>query len=353
MGLPQISILFKSTGISAIKRSDRGIVALVFKDGGVAAPFEVTGEGDIPVGVSAYTKEQIGLALKGGVNAVKKVVVYCLPVEAVDYTAALTYFETVKFDYLAIPGIDSADCVAVGTWAKGCRANLDKMIKVVLPNYAGDSEAVINFATDGIIVDDTTFATKDYCARIAGVIAGTPLTISATYFVLPEVTDVPRLTKTELDTAIDAGKLVLFNDGEKVKIARAVNSLTTITADKGEDFKKIKIVDILDLIHDDIKRTAEDNYIGKYGNSYDNKCLLISAIKGYFDTLESTLLESGQNSIGVNVEAQRTYLTSIGVDVSALSEQAVKEANTGSKVFLASKLSILDAIEDIGLNVVV
>ncbi len=44
-------------------------------------------------------------------------------------------------------------------------------------------------------------------------------------------------------------------------------------------FQKIKIVDTLDIIHSDIRKVIIDDYIGKVTNSYDNKCLLIVAIK--------------------------------------------------------------------------
>ena len=35
------------------------------------------------------------------------------------------------------------------------------------------------------------------------------------------------------------------------------------------------------LISNDIRATARDNYLGKYSNSYDSKCLLVTAIQGY------------------------------------------------------------------------
>lgn len=96
--------------------------------------------------------------------------------------------------------------------------------------------------------------------------------------------DFEKKTTAEMDEAINKGELILYHDGEKVKVARAVNSLVTTTKEKGGSFKKIKIVDAMHMIHDDIKKTAEDSYLGKYANSYDNKCLLITAIQAYLLT---------------------------------------------------------------------
>ena len=224
----------------------------------------------------------------------------------------------------------------------------------MLPNQAADSEAVVNFATGDILVGTTEFTTAEYCSRIAGLIAGTPMTISCTYAPLPEVSDVGRLTREAMDAAVDAGKFILFHDGEKVKVARGVNSLQTTTKDKGDAWKKIKMVEVMDMIQTDIRTTAQDSYIGKYANSYDNKCLLVTAIKGYLVGLEqSGILQAGSSSVGIDLARQEAYLQSVGTDTSKMSQQEIKEANTADKVFLEASIKILDAIEDINLNITI
>lgn len=353
MGFPKISILFKQVAAAAIKTGDRGIVALFLKDALAQAGNHVlTSVAEIPAGLSNYNKAQITEAFKGGVNPPKKVIVIVSDTTVTNYTDSMAYAETVKFDYLAVPGADATNATAVATWLKGLRDTKSKKAKVVLPNTAGNHEGVINVVSD-VKIGGVTVTAKDMCARLAGIFAGTPLVTSATFFTLPEVEDtVLHPTEDEVGTMIDAGKLVLFNDGEKVKIARAVNSLVTTTSDKGEDFKKIKIVDTLDMIAQDIKRTAEDNYIGKVSNSYDNKVLLQNAINGYLLTLEgSGLLDRGMNGCSMDMTAQRNYLTSVGKDISEMTEIEIKVANTGSKVFLAATVKPLDAMEDITLTV--
>ncbi|NNV04744.1 phage tail sheath C-terminal domain-containing protein, partial [Brevibacillus sp. MCWH] len=152
----------------------------------------------------------------------------------------------------------------------------------------------------------------------------------------------------------DNGEFVIYHDGEKVKVGRGVTSLVTTTQDKGDDFKKIKIVDILDLMYMDIRKTIEDKYIGKYANSYENKVLLIQAINAYYEQLEiDGLLDTGKNSAEIDLDAQRVYLRSIGVDVDSMKDQQIKEANTRDKVFLLSRVRPLDAIEDIDMKVLI
>lgn len=352
MGLPNIEIIFKSLATSAIQRGERGIVALILKDTVPATnPIVMTSVKDIPETLNAENKEQIELAFTGGVKTPKKVIAYVIATEATDYTAAQDYLETIKWDYLAVPEILEAETTTTATWIKGLRDNQDLKVKAVLPHTVADHEGIINCDTDDNKVGEETYTAAQYCARVAGILAGNPLTMSATYQVLSEVDDVPHLTKDQFDTAIDAGKLVLMHDGEKVKIARAVNSLVTLADGKSEEFKKIKIVDIMDMIHDDIKKTTADNYIGKVPNDYDHKCILITAINAYLETLENeNLLDRGKNKVELDLEAQTLYLKSKGIDVELMKEQEIKEANTGSNVFLKGNVKPLDAMEDISLN---
>ena len=170
------------------------------------------------------------------------------------------------------------------------------------------------------------------------------------YTIQPDV--VWRLKPEE--RALLQTKLTLYNDGERVVIARGVNSLTTVTEVETADLQKIKINAIQDQIEGDIYSTINKSYIGNYSNSYDNKCLLITAIKGYLRGLEATeggkgWLKADSSTMEINVAKQKQYLESIGVDTSEMDEQAIKEANTGSHVFLKGTISILDAIEDVDI----
>lgn len=76
--------------------------------------------------------------------------------------------------------------------------------------------------------------------------------------------------------------------------------------------------------------------------------------KGYLRGLEATeggkgWLKADSSTMEINVAKQKQYLESIGVDTSEMDEQAIKEANTGSHVFLKGTISILDAIEDVDI----
>ena len=367
MGLPSIIIAFKEKGITAIKRSQRGIVALVLQEDDTSkltgSPYTVYTATDIPEGLSAANQQQIELALKGYQTTPKKVYVFIIKTPDAEETenpykdVMLELENTKRWDYVVIPNITDKWAETWATWIKSMRTVKDKMVKAVLPHQKADFEGVVNFTNDVIKTKAETFTTAAYCSRIAGLIAGTPMTIACTFAPLPEVIECDKWTREEMDTKVEEGECFFFNDGEKIKIARGVNSFITTVNGKGDSFKKIKLVDAMDMIHDDIKQTAEDNYLGKYANSYNNKCLLISAILGYFRQLElDGILDSdNDNTCDIDVEAQKAYLLSTGQytkdELAEMDELEIKKANTKDKVFLTADIKILDAIEEIKLNI--
>ena len=103
----------------------------------------------------------------------------------------------------------------------------------------------------------------------------------------------------------------------------------------------------------DIRNTLEDSYIGKYPCDYDHKCLLISAINSYLGTLEKEMLLDKGSYCEIDVEAQRLYLEGKGIDTSVMSEDQIKMANTGDDVYLKINAKILDAIEDVAIEITI
>lgn len=379
LGAPSINISFTEKAKSAIKRGSRGIVLLGVKDKfttPMVNPQTITSPGDIPASISDTTREQIKLALIGYQTAPKKVLVYGMDIaedaESADittaYTAAMKAWETIKFDYLAIPTVSTdTQTKTVSTWVKSMRTK-KKRIKAVLPHEAADFEGVINYTidknvyteqvaqTDGSTKSiDTVYTAEQYCGRIAGLICGTPLTISATFAPLSELSDCTRLD--DIDTPVNNGEFVIFHDGEKVKTNRAVNSFVTTVQGKGDSYKKIKIIDAMDLIADDITKTAQDDYLGKYANSYDNKCVLISAIKGYFMQLNTDGIVTDDYNVEFDVDALKAYHLAKGKyteeQLAEMSDDEIARLDTGSKVILKASVTILDAMEDIDLPIAI
>ena len=360
MGLPEISVYFKEKGIAAIESAKRGIILLLLNDASVQAvtKYTIFDNDDIPETLSEDNKKQIELALIGYQTTPYKIVVLAFPKtgRTADINAKLKAAEALKFTYLVYPEATTEESTTIATWIKAQRSQKDNKVKAVLFKTAADNEGIINVTNEYFEVKDKKYTGQQYLSRIAGLICGTPATIACTFAPLPEVTGVEFVDRETLDRRIDAGEFVVFDDGEKIKVARGVNSYVTTVQDKGKSFKKIKLVELMDMVHDDIKKTAEDNYLGKYANSYDNRCLLITAINGYFLELEAaSLAEKGKNNCSIDVEATKIYLMKNGrktkEELKQMKEIDIKYENIGDNVFLTAEMSLLDAIETIKLPI--
>lgn len=347
MGLPIIDISFKQLAKSAVVRSQRGIVALILKDTAKTS-LTVFDEGDIP---SSLKKENQGLikdVLKGSPN---KIELYVLGSDS-EISEALTYFEGVEFNLMCMPSAETSDVTAIKTFIKKMNDVVKYKCDAIVANDKADSEAIINYTAKDIVVNGESVTTANHTARIAGLIEGTPLHQSITFATLSDVDAIENLTKEEADRRIDAGELILVREMGKARVARGVNSLTTLTDTKGNAFQKIKLRKTLNLIHNDLRRVIVEKYIGKVPNNYDNKCVLITEIKNYLDELATEQLIEKVNTVGIDLIAQKKWLKdNTNLDVNAMTEQEIKEANTQSNVFIAISLKVVDAMEDIVIAV--
>ena len=348
LGLPSIEIVFKQLGTSAIERGESGVVAMVLEKELEPTPKikEIYSASDIGEEFDAHQKSLIISCLQGGVKGINKLIV----VTAQDTPKGVAALINQDFNYLVTPYIDGDSCSEIITTVEQLREE-GKMIKYVVANKKSDKPFVINFTTQGIQVAGEPVETKAFTSRIAGIIASMPLSMSVTYYALPEVENIEVLSKTQINSKIGQGELVLVNDGKKVKIARGVTSVTTTGAEIPESFKKIKVLAIADLIKSDIAHTLEDSYIGKYPCDYDHKCLLVSAINSYLQTLEREMLLDSGSYCEIDLDSQRQYLESTGIKTSAMTEDQILMANTGDKVYLTVHAKILDVIEDIKIDI--
>lgn len=382
LGMPSVNISFIEAGIEAIERSQRGIVALLLEESqdiiekitkgyqsahgknvpAVKLPLIIYTTDDIPSIFTDENQDYITKCLIGYTKSPYRVKIYLQPADkakakdADKFAESLKTLSTERWDYLAIPTIATEQLESVATWLKTNRENKFKRSKVVLPGYAGDYEGIVNFSNRSITTAAKTYTGAQYTPRIAGLIAGTPMTISATYAPLSEVIDCDKHSVDENDEKVNRGEFFVWFDGEKFKMSRAMNSLVTTTQGKLEAYQTIKSVDIMDMIYDDIKKTAQDSYIGKYTNDYDNKQLLITAIYGYMRELENgRLLQRDYTKVDIDTEAVKTYQLKHGLytkeQLADMSELELKKLDTKKIVFLTASIKILDAMEDIKLPI--
>ena len=371
-GLPWVLINFRTQGTTAIKRSARGIVAMILHDGSKneIQQFRISYTTDIPDEIlSAKSVELVKLCLKG---TPLRVLLYVIPEAGTevepeghlaDQNDVLDLIQSVKWNWVCNPTSTGTEQADLSSWVIAQRNNKRKTFKAVCAKQAADHEGIVNFCTDDIVAENgtdengdpvyTTYNAVQYTARIAGILAGLALDRSATYFSLTEVQSVESYT--DIDERIDKGQLLLFDeqDGNGVKIARACNSLITFTTDKGEDFRYIKIIEALDLITDDVRDTFKKYYVGKVINDYNHKMLFITAVLVYFDEIKGNVLDrDGKNTVDIDEQAQLNYAKLKGEKTEDMSAMEIRKYNTGTKVMLAGNVKPVNAMEDLTINFV-
>ena len=369
-GLPQVLINFRTQGTTAIKRSARGIVAMILHDGSKneIQQFRISDTTDIPDEIlSAKSVELVKLCLKG---KPRRVLLYVIPdadteIEPDGHLTGqndvLNLIQSVKWNWVCNPTSTGTEQADLSSWVIAQRNNKRKTFKAVCAKQAADNEGVVNFCTDDIVAENgtdengdpvyTTYNAVQYTARIAGILAGLALDRSATYFSLTEVQSVESYT--DIEERIDKGQLLLFDeqDGNGVKIARACNSLTTFTTDKGEDFRYIKIIEALDMITDDIRDTFKKYYVGKVINDYNHKMLFITAVLVYFDEIKGNVLDrDGENTVDIDEQAQLNYAKLKGEKTEDMSAMEIRKYNTGTKIMLTGNIKPVNAMEDLTIN---
>ena len=365
-GMPQVIINFRTKATTAIKRSARGIVAMILHNESAdeIKNYVIRDVSDIPE--SGLTPENVDLIKKCLLGTPLRILVYTMPLTSVDgakntQANVLKILASIKWNWLCAPTATTQEQQDLASWIKAQRTNKRKTFKAVLSDQAADHEGIVNFCTNNIKVQTdtdssgkavyTTYTALQYTARIAGILAGLALDRSATYFKLTEVESVE--VYEDIDTLIDKGELLLLDeqDGDGVKIARACNSLVTFTTDKGEDYRYIKIIEALDMMTDDIRDTFKKYYVGKYINDYDHKMLFIAAIKVYFEGIKGNVLDKDwDNTVDIDEEFQSNYAKLHGDDPTQMTKMQIRQYNTGTKLALNGNVKPVNAMEDLTIN---
>ena len=189
LGLPNITIIFKGLAASAIERSERGIVVCMIKDDTEGGQRLSVYESILDIDFEHMTEANYGylkLLFEGGPV---RVIVLRESAESPNLAAALKELMYLRWNYLCYPDISDEDKTTLAAWIKEMRDKNHKTFKAVLAASASDHEGIINLTTDGIesSITGKTHTAKEYCARIAGVLAGLSLSRSSTYYVLGDV----------------------------------------------------------------------------------------------------------------------------------------------------------------------
>ena len=353
VGLPKIDIVFKGLGASAVTRGQKGVAVLLLRDDTEGTPkkYYKSVEDFGTEEQAKFTAENIQYVKDAFEGTPLKLYVFKLE-ESGNAEDLLKKIGGIipRNCWIATPDKTIQD--ALIAWVKAKVKNEKKRYKAIGYKLVGaDDMHVVNFTNEKVVWADEKrgeVTGEKILPYLLGFIAGISINMSAIAF---ELTKFESVTEPEeLETAINAGEFVLFNDEGIVKVARAVNSLVTTGQDVTEDMCFINTVEKMDLIYCDIFETWDKKYKGKYPNILNNQMLLISAINGYFKTLarDYILDPNFDNRADVDVEAQKleNYAKYTEEVVESWDDLKARTMTVGTKVFLKATIKVSGIMED-------
>lgn len=291
--LPGVYLNIKTNEPLSITPGDRGTVLLLqeMSAGTDGEIYKATAlEADWPEGTTEAEK----LLTKEALKLAKTVLIYKLPDDhtAEHVTVALEAAKTIFFNVLCYPydGVEeAANKSAIVTWIKAMREDEGRGCQAVLANQDADCEGIINVMQGIKMAGGSELTVAQVTAWVAGATAGASITTSNTGAKYVGAIDVvPRMSKSQMETAVKAGQFIFKVDtSQNVTAVYDINSLTSVTVEKGKLFTKNRIIRTLDNIRNDITTIYESSYIGKINNDANGRNLLKASLSEYFTELQN------------------------------------------------------------------
>ena len=347
MGLPTIDVVFKKLASTAVIRSARGVLAVVVQDATKTFDSQVYTELS-DVTEEDYTTGNYAAVSRAFEAAPYKVIVVRVGTDG-DIDDATAILEKLAFNWVcAVPTAMQAGLV---TWVKAynLKSKAHKVKAVVSEQTGVDDMHIVNVPNSTVTPKGSSTADdiENWLPYLGGILAACPMTESVTGYELGLLSDVSAIE--DADTSVDAGNMTLVLDDGVVRISRGVNTMSTVGSDEIDEMKKIAIVEAIDLMNEDIVVTFKERYRGKFKNNADNQALFVSSLQSYFNQLErEAVLNSGyDNTVSVDIAAQKAAWTADSVDTSEWTDAYAKRRTYKSKVFLTAEVQLLDAMEDL------
>lgn len=347
---PEINIEFRTLATTAVQRSERGIVCLILKDSRMKEKWKTLKTiADLDEEKwDTKSVEYIKLAMHYGAYKILARTIQ----EDEDLNKVLETCKNRKMNWLAFPSAEESEDQTVVTWVKQVflvENAIGKTVKYV-SSFANNSDhvAIVELSNSGTyksIYGD--FTAQEYTAAIVGLIAGMPINRSADNFVMNDLKEVEDYTPK-------LGKFSLYNDDDLVRVNYAVNSKKTFDSFWKKDTRKIKVVEGMCFITDDIRDTFKKYWLGIYLNDYDNKMNFCSNVtKVYFKEMTPNVLNGDyDNKIEIDFEAQKRLIVLDGKDPDDLSETEILRYPSGDDVFLVGDVRFADTMANLSLSIV-
>ncbi len=227
----------------------------------------------------ATLKSEAGVPMTGGTN--------CTSITGEHHQSFLDKIESYAYNALCCPSDDASVVTLYAKFAERVRDNIGSKFQLIAWQPSADYEGVIgvwNEATHGTIADVDKHALVYW---VTGAQAGVAVNKSLTNTVYDGelIVDV-EYTQAELEACIKTGKFMLHNVNGTARILEDINTLTTVTDEKGEIFQSNQTVRVCDQIANDVAVLFNTRYVGQVPNDASGRATLWNDVVKLVQELE-------------------------------------------------------------------
>lgn len=235
-------------------------------------------------------------ALTGGTNKT---------VTGTEHSAYLAEIEPYAFNAIGCMASDAVTAKLYAAFTKRMWEEVGAKFQCIVYKYAADYEGVINVKN-----------AKEIIPWVLGAEGGCAVNKSCTNKKYDGEAEVQTAyTQTQLENAIKAGEFVLHKVGDDVCVLTDINSLVTLTEEKGEVFQSNQSIRVMAQIANDIAAIFKSKYIGKIANDMLGRNALWLDIVQHHENLQDIGAIEGFSGENVTVEPGETKKSVVVSDV--------------------------------------
>lgn len=219
-----------------------------------------------------------GAPLTGGAD--------CASITGDHYQAFLDAIESYSYNALCCPATDSNTVGLFVNFTKRVRDELGAKFQLVAWQPAtADYEGVIGVWNTATFNGTATDALVYWVAGAQAAVAVNKSLTNSKYN--GELTVDTNYTQAALEAAIKAGKFMLHSVNGTVRVLEDINTLVTLTAEKGEIFQSNQTVRVCDQIANDVAVLFNTRYVGIVPNDASGRATLWNDIVKLIQQLET------------------------------------------------------------------
>ena len=228
--------------------------------------------------------------LSGGTNAT---------VTSGNYSSFLSAIEPYSFNTIGYAGTDSGIKALFAAFTQRLRDSLGIKFQCVLHQYTTPNY-------EGIISVENTVGTNntaDIVYWVVGASAGCPVNKSNTNYKYDGEYDINvSYTQEQLEAALKAGKFMFHKVGDEIRVLEDINTLSTFTQEKNEDFKYNQTIRVIDQIGNDIAAIFNTRFLGIIPNDDSGRAALWNEIVKHHNSLQDIRAIENFSSDNITVQ---------------------------------------------------